>query len=307
MPQSNNNITIITANHYLAHTLQQAFDCQRWPALLKDWQTPDIVSLEQWLLRTWQLVGDGRTVLTDLQELHIWQHVISQHPATTTLLWPQQLACLVQEAWALVQAWQLDLAEFQPFSYLEMQLFCEWAETFKQYCHQHNFLSAAQLLPELLPLLSQSLAIEKQRILLAGFYDKYIYINKLFDCLKVKSYVDFTPLSTKAPHICSLLLNDQEQEITAMARFAQQLLQDQPTATIGCAVPNLNAMRQTVERIFQQVFSSHIVNYHQNITFPFHIVGGTPLSSSCLISCLINILELIKQEKKQDEIGRAHV
>src|SRR5260221_442756 len=46
----------------------------------------------------------------------------------------------------------------------------------------------------------------------------------------------------------------QREEIYAMARWAQQCLPQRSNQTIGCVVPNLPALRDTIEHVFTEVF-----------------------------------------------------
>ena len=108
------NTTILTPNRRLAAFLQNQYAVFEQSREHNIWATPDILPIDTWFKRCWQEFAAQNTQQTEqilpvFHQLLLFEQFIKQSAYGETLLQVSASAKLVQEAWRLVNQWELPL------------------------------------------------------------------------------------------------------------------------------------------------------------------------------------------------------
>jgi ATP-dependent helicase/nuclease subunit B len=288
------SVTILTGNRRLAHHLHINYDQYQQQQGKTAWETADILPWETWVERCWEeWSADGRVILNDFQEQLAWEHVIRETTDETLLQIPD-IAKNAKEAWKLLQEWNLTLSDLTHFADENTLLFITWAKAFRQFCHQRHGLDRASLLGQLTQILTTHSFRLPKRILLAGFDLFTPQQQQLLTLLQKYTKIESLPPTTlTAVKVSRLAVLNQEQEIYHMAAWAHQHWQINPPLRIACIVPELSNLRETVNRIFTELFAPAVLLPGNSKTdLPFNISIGKSLAEYPLVQDALKALTL---------------
>jgi len=308
----NNNTLILTPNRRLSATLLRHHHMKQTDKDCISWHTPVILPLQAWLQTTWQnhvmqqTAQNHPVLLTPDQEILLWQKILAESPENPLLLQTHTTAELASKAWTLLKFWQVDIQEKDLALTEDGQAFQRWAETFSTVCRESRWLDSSSL-PEIIrqKILSGDIPLPEQ-IELAGFTEMAPALQALFDAITqqgctVQSAAD-TKLTYQTAH--KICLADEETEIRTMARWARNLLEKQsktPVTTIGCIIPRLDTLRDSVLQIFSEVFSEDGTLTAHSESLPFNVSAGKKLSDwpairTALLLCKSTVSSLSDEE-----------
>jgi len=272
---------ILTANKRLAnwiahqyHDLQVSRNVSAWPSL-------DVLPLNAWLKRCFcdlqtKACGTPLTLLNPQQTLLLWQTIIRDQ-TDDALLSINATASAAQDAWNLLQKYNVSLHD--PELSLNDDDLCwkNWAETFAQTCKDNNWLDNASLIKFIN---SQLEHLNKPKhIILVGFLELTPAEQLLFD--KLDCEINFYQSRAHNQSVKRIGLTNIEDEIYAMASWAKQQLKN--SNNIGCIIPNLIENYNDVKRIFGETF---VDDTKYNISY------GNKLSNEPIIYAALEILSL---------------
>src|ERR1700676_3589947 len=104
-------MTIVTASSPLARSLRREDDVARRGAGEKVWESQDILPWDAWIARLWsEAIYEGaqqRLLLSNAQELVLWEQAVAASPEAEGLLNPAGAAQLASEARKLIYNWRL--------------------------------------------------------------------------------------------------------------------------------------------------------------------------------------------------------
>ncbi|MBF0283924.1 MAG: PD-(D/E)XK nuclease family protein, partial [Magnetococcales bacterium] len=298
---------LLTANRRLARHLRREFDARREQAGERLWETPQILPLGSWLSQQWDEWLDdappsgGPLLLTEWQETWLWERLVARSREGSELLDPTGAAQLAREAWTLLHQWHLplDAPEFDHSP--ESRAFRTWALRFQQQCAQRGWESPA-LLPDRLGRLPR-LPRPPERVLLAGFDRIPPQSRQLWDALEAQGIpvhaVSFPP---QRGSVARLAVADETEEMRLAARWCRNLLEQNPGAAIGVVVPNLEARRERIERMFSAVFRPALALSPESRPL-LHLSLGPPLASRPVIRDLLALLELAADRLPADRLS----
>ncbi len=250
---------ILTPNNRLAEHLQLAAP----------------LPIKTWLKNCWESLPHTKTLLTEFQELQIWQKLIAESSWGQQLLNMTATASLAQQAWQLMHEEDISLPAKSINFNEEVNQFIAWKNLFIDYCQAHHFISMSEIINEL----SKNLVnlTWPAKILLVNVDILPKQIAKFFTTLP--SQVSFVN-STLPTEIECYYYPDPEAELQAMASWASQMQEQYPEATIHCVIPNLTTIRPQVSRIFK------------NNSLQSNISGGYKFSEAPLIHSALQLLQL---------------
>src|ERR1700742_4824678 len=144
---------ILTANARAARSLHRRYAENRQSENVIAWPTPEILDLHSWLIQQWQsllLTGtEDRVLLSDLQELALWERVIAPKIEKLSLIEPARLAALAQDAYSLLTIYgnvdRLNQPTWMAEPFAEPEVFREWARSFQQECARHRWMPQCEL------------------------------------------------------------------------------------------------------------------------------------------------------------------
>lgn len=295
---------ILTANSRLSMYLRKNFDALQVAKGNSAWISPQILPLSSWIEQTWDHSSqDSRKVLTDFQELLLWEKIIRESPATAHLLNIQATAQLVKDTWKLLNQWLLPLKEIEEYPTQDVATFIHWVKEFQENCHSSHSVTRSELLPNLICKLPTSAIEISSKIFFVGFDDLSPAIQKLQQILRNQTSVEniqFAQDVDGSVFRCSFL--DKKQEIQEMARWAYDKLINNRTAIIGCILPNLSEKRAQINQIFQDVFfaESLLQYFHRP---PVNISASENLCHYPILEIALKILMLNHYEINLTDIS----
>lgn len=140
----------LTVNNRLARETERRYDQWRLSEGDHVWQTPAILSLSDWLERSWQrqsmLYTSNREQLLSIHaERLVWRDIIVQREADSPLMRVGQTAEMAREAYQLCHAYRLTQAELMSTRSAETAAFLGWRRDFDRLCAARRWVSRSQL------------------------------------------------------------------------------------------------------------------------------------------------------------------
>lgn len=283
---------ILTANNRLAnwivhkhHDLQISRGIATWPSL-------DVLPLNAWLKRSFhelqtKACGTPLILLNPQQTSLIWQAIVRDQ-TDNALLSINATAGSAQDAWNLLQIYNIELNDPQILQTDDNFCWKKWAETFMRICKENNWLDNANLIKFITSQI-ENLNIPKH-IILVGFLETTPTEQLLLDTLDCK--INFYRPHAHNQSVKRLALPSTENEIYTMANWAKQQLKT--SNNVGCIIPNLTEIYNDVQRIFGETFAD---NTKYNISY------GNKLSDEPIIYAALEILRLNIGKINIDDIG----
>ncbi|EKD55281.1 MAG: hypothetical protein ACD_60C00018G0006 [uncultured bacterium] len=299
----NSDTTILTPNRRLAATWLKQFNDREIQQKKLTWPTLDILPIQSWLERLWheyaaKEITNTFLLLSASQEAVLWEDILKKSPENNDLLQLGATAELAKSAFELLKLWNIDINHAALDFGEDSQAFKRWALEFKKICKKNNWLSIASLPAFLHKNLIENTINPPKKILLLGFTEIAPAYQKLLSaCQERGSEIgeDIPEKSSFKRSIQKIALPDQTTEIYSMARFAKSIYDTneiKPPHLIGCVVPSLETLRDTILRIFSDVFSENNTFTRDTTLLPFNISAGKNLNEFPVIKAALQFLKL---------------
>ena len=164
---------VVTASERAARSLALAFHRARRAEGLTAWPTPNIRDWQSFARSEWdERMGDGRVVLSPLQEQSLWARIVAHAAPEAVQLAgaSDRLAALAMDAHHLLCDYAPQLLKDNARIGWDQDagVFSGWLSAFNELCRDGKLVSAARLPLELSALLQADTA-ERPPLLLAGF------------------------------------------------------------------------------------------------------------------------------------------
>lgn len=298
----NRGATVVTANKRLATVTRHIFERANLDKGLDVWPTAKILPWTVWLQNTWEeamvsgVLAKPTLLLTPQQELHIWKDIITRAFVDNPLLQVNGTARQAGQAWQLMQTWQLTL-DADKFSHNDdSKEFNSWASEFETLCLQKNWLSLARLSDALHYHAKKGNLAVAHELVLFGF-DELTPQQQSFLSVLVASgcHITWLQLAGLQSKTARVACNDSHHEAEIAARWVRQCLVDKPKATIGIIIPDLQSKRTLIVRALDEALLPQALNPTElNVTRPYNVSLGLPLSSYPIINVALKILSLLQ-------------
>ncbi len=306
---------IITVNQRLARHLFDKVEQEYIKEGAVAWASPMIVSFDAWLLQCWQQRFDradseaahsliNKTLLTPEQALVLWERVI-RHASGTELLNVPATAKAASKARQLSVQWAIAEGESNDFlASVDIASFQQWHAAYKAELLQADWVDRVQLLKVVGELIDGEYLDAPQQIILTGF-DVYTPTQKacwaLLDAkgCRVSEFLPY--LTTSNAHVLTAI--DEKEEVALMAQWARERLNESPNSVIGIVVPELKAMRASIEAAFKATFYPSVV-YAVDVPFekPYNVSLGLSLSTYAPIQQSLRLLQFFSQPLALNEL-----
>lgn len=297
---------VITVNQRLARHLLEKVGRAYVNAGEAAWLSPVVMSFDVWLRECWTQRFDtpsraalvpalNKTLLTLEQSLVLWEQVIRKLSGVELLNIPAT-AKAASKARRFSLQWRIDSSnDFNTGA--DIARFKQWHKAYKDELSKGKWLDDAQLLAVVSDLMEQSCLPRPEEVILVGF-DVFTPSQKDYWALlesKGCAVSEYSP-NTKAcaPHV--FLAIDSKQEITVMAQWARERLEENPNTAIGIVVPELESVRQTLETAFKEAFypsATYAVDVLREK--PYNVSLGLPLLSYAPIQQTLRLLQFFNQ------------
>lgn len=263
----------------------------------------EIYALEDWLCLLWQQFPLAQEqLLTKMQSLLRWEHMIQVSKVGKRLLNTQQMAKVALDAWVSLHHWLAVDVLTQKAENKDQEVFCSWAKEYQSWLTERSMIDIAQLPQKLLLLLLKS---PSKKVLLYAFEEISPLMLDFFKMLKHQGWqIDYqeppalTPLQLKR-----FTFQKFEQELKSAALWAAQRVKKEK-AKIAIVIPNLTAERHKVETTFQKVLQPlQVCTPLMEVAKDFNISAALPLSQYPIIYAAIRFLKLMSEGTLADYIS----
>jgi len=287
------NTLMLTANKRLSrfiHERYRLFRHQQSDIEAIAFPSLNGLSYGGWIQQQWQrmllIAQTDKTLLTPVQELLLWESVISDSPDSPALLNVPATARMACEAWRLVNEWH-----WQAPDALD-SVFKQWVSRFQQVCNANQHLSIAEAPALIADAILQKSILVPDHILLYGFDEVTPAMRRVIEaCEQRHCEVEALTLAVKPAAVQRYEFQDAEQELRAAAEWARATVRRDPQLRVGIVVPELASQRARVERVFNRVFEPDYIFPQQPQHAPgFNLSAGQSLVQLPVIWVCLQLL-----------------
>ncbi|MGD2119649.1 MAG: PD-(D/E)XK nuclease family protein [Chromatiales bacterium] len=307
--QLSHGALLLTANKRLGNRLSSDYADWQMQQEQSVWPSPQILPLGAWLNQQLEnLIDQGNCELQLLsaeQEKLLWQDIIEQDTEQHYLMPATSMANNLQQAWQLIQQWQIAQSDLQQIDSPESLALQRWLLEFRRRCRSRQWLDRTQL-AELVGNAIHNEQIElPQQIIFTGFEDINHQQQQLFEQLQqagcqLSQHVDAS--RNRITH--TAVANSFNHELELAANWARQLLLSKPDSRIAIVVPSLNETRKQVYNCFQAVLHpERLAPPPWNRQDLFNISLGQPLSDYPLVHDALLVLGLLQHEFSRNDLN----
>lgn len=279
--------TILTPNRRLAINLTEEFNNYQINKQKIAWEKFNIQFIDEWLQQLFFSQSQNYILLTNYQEQLLWEKIISNSDFwKNNLTGLNSVSNIVQEAqtaWRLIQQWHLN-----PQQWLSLQLsenhsaFKSWANEFITICQKNYWVDKSNIINTLIvPEIIDELLLP-DKIVMVSFDYLYPQLNQFVDVIRDRGCkVVHFDTNNKNGYQYRVSFSNNEQELKSMALWANECIRKEPSAMVGCIVPNLETFRPQIEYTFNEI---------NGVNFDISI--GKPLAQFSIICDALKALKL---------------
>ncbi len=293
--------TLLTPNQRLSAALLRQHSQLQTKQNKSCWQSLDILPMPSWIKRLWdectsKRIGANPLLLSANQEAILWEILLRKSPESDSLLQVNATAELAMSAWELLKLWQVELNHPALTLTDDGRVFQTWAKQFQKLCRQHNWIDRNSIIDHIEKNLLEKIITPPAHIILVGFTEispQHQHLLKL--CEELGSKISHYNAAETALSIKKIALTDEETEIHHMARWAKAIYDEhlnKPPYLIGCVIPRLETLRETVLQIFSEIFAENNTFTLDHVLLPFNISAGKNLKAFPIVHTAIELLKL---------------
>ncbi len=282
---------VLTVNKRLARHLIACYDQQMLEAGSRAWQTATILSFEGWLQRSLAELDESWRLLEGFPALRLWEQLIEQasRGSELELLQISATARKAQEAhqWSIAYGLSLD---GQPLTEDQL-IFRSWQADYQAALQKHQWIDRAELSGRLYAAMAAGELPVPKQVLLVGFDQWSPELDGLQQLL-TRTGGQLTEIQQQnSPDSCcgTYACPDPTEEVERCARWVRHLL-DQGATSIGVVVPDLQARRAEIERIFRQQIDPAADLQLQDEETAFSLSLGAPLADQGPVYAALQLL-----------------
>ena len=304
------NSTYICATARLARALQSALNQAQIDAGQAQWQTPTVLTLQQWLqevgsfsMLSCEITADyfPANALNNFSEKLLWQAAIEQCLAKhelAALFDVPNLAQSAMEANLRLIDWQIgDDKISTDFMSSETRQFLRWRAVFHALCKKHDALEAARILPLQARLIASTKLPLPKNMLWLGFDRITPLEQSLIEALRAKNVnVTLHESSAESCKIAQTACDDINAECRAVVAWAKQQLSENPQANLAIISPVLANIRRPLADLLDYTFHLETLSDDEaDRIYDFSL--GLALSEQPLVRTALNLLRLSASRK----------
>lgn len=306
-------LLVLCATTRLAQSLQQGFGNRMVDEGKSRWHALDAMTLDQWFsaLEEEILLRDAaasdrfsRRVLNNFQAQLLFELAITEDLQDSVDIFDiSALAANALEAHQIATLWNIALDDV--FASEEQRKFVKWRRRFLALCEAKACIDAATHTQHLLAQLDSGAPRLKlpDWVVFAGF-DRFTPVETALKSILATRGVSLGELqeAVQPDSVRVLSLPDTRAEIHAAAVWAAQCLQSHPKARIGIVVPNLSALRNTIQDTFDRTLAPAAYRTSlAELPRPYNISLGIPLTEYPIVGAAFELLGLMLKQNKAEQ------
>ena len=285
---------VITVNRRLARDLAERFARRRVEAGDPWWETPAVLPLSAWLVaRHDEALTSGastRARLSALVAQRRWTALVARrHEA---LLDVDNAAREAVRAWQLGHAWDC-LPSGDDYLSDDQFAWKRWGDAYAEELDDDDLVDVATLPDHVAELVAAGAIGAPARVVLAGFLAPTPQQRRIVAALvgagtEVLRIADGEPSTPRC-----VAWPDDATELRAIADAVRARLQAEPDAVLGVVVPDLDARRTEVLRVFDRRFFPLLAPHEiERVGRPYDVSLGRPLSDAPPVRAALLALRL---------------
>jgi len=302
---------VVTANQRAARTLTALFDEQKRRAGLTNWQPAAILPWDAWVTDLWRtLLLRGETtelLLNRSQEHKLWRDILASDPELAhSLRSPDSMAEIAADAWRLLLHYDGRKRLNERWIHPETKAFQRWTAEFERRCRTMQLLSRSALEEALKIKVKEGRLPSPGLIALVGFDELTPAQERLIESITTSgAEVERLPVAVTTEGRSLTHAADETQEIAAAARWARNLIKEDPSTRIAFIVPSLDSRRGAIDRIFRQILSPELEDIQApNHREPYEFSLGVPLSETPMIRAALNLARWPSSSLPLEQVSR---
>lgn len=282
----------------LARAIRQDFEDALTPGRVME--SPRIYTVDKWLEDLWReqaIRETGPTLLSDVQQLHLWRRVILESEEADRLLQVSAAARLAMEAWSVLHAWRIPWTSSALEQTDDTAAFYRWSRRYAQICEQKKWTDRARFAEDIPPC--------GLNVALAGFAGGVNpALRSTLDRIAAgwREIEAFEPATS--PMAGSAEFQTVSDEVRAAAEWAREVLRANPEARVCVASTDLGSQKRLFERVFLEVFHPDQLCFESaREDRAFAVSGGDPLAAHPLVHSALLALRLAKGDLTLADAG----
>lgn len=293
---------ILTPNFRLARKIEEAWQLDQIQSGIKSWLRPNILALEGWFDQLWHQLLDSAydralagAPLSPEKERWFWETVIAGDNSLAANINPDSFIDIARKGWQLLHQWQVDTDTLNRYDHSGLSHLIDWGQAVEREISASGYISSTARLATIEASFREDWLNPVDKIVLTGFQTlppRVKAILSLATQALVSAPLGHRPAGTK--HLVPA--QNIDEEISAAARWADNLRQQDPAARIGIVIPQLSALKDRVERIFlHQLEPTWCL---PNVTYrepPYNISAGVPLAGTPMIATALELTRLLSE------------
>lgn len=296
-------LTVLTPNRRLAQALEAEVDAHHLAAGRASWEAPDVLLFSAFVERCHDeaLHTDAGAalphLLSDAASRLVWEEAIRASRWAKGLVSIPATARLASEGWSLAHAWRIDGALEGQAHGEDAEAFIAWSQDYVRRTEREGLTEAARL-PALVTPHLHSLALPRAVVvhafdLLTPQQQDFLEALARTGVAVERSLPHAGPRPTRDP--LRVTLETPRDELEHAAHWARSRLEawkGQHPPRIGVVVPDLEARRREVARVFFRTFVPAGVVPGERAAPLFNLSIGEPLSRYPLVDAALALLGL---------------
>jgi ATP-dependent helicase/nuclease subunit B len=299
---------ILTSNNRLATKIRQAWGHHQQQNGNTIWPNPEVHAIEHWLNECWLRCCDSGaksalagTIVSRQIEQMLWEQIIDEDTEKPDNLLPASFSLLAQNSYNITQRWQIPLSRLKH----ESSLLHRWSQAFRHKLKKYSLVTSADSTLTVLEAYKNETLPQLSRIVTVGFDSIPPLYQSVIQSASAETTQHQVTEKQLQAHIKRTQFHDEEQELMAVAAWADQKQLANPTHRIGIVIPELARTRPQVERIFRQQLEPDYQHPNQPRSAPrFNISAGIPLSTTPMVASALLLLSLNRRQLPLEDFCR---
>lgn len=289
----NQGFAVITASQRQAHALKMDYAYSMLEQGKKVWRTPEVFTWQIWIRKYWDHHSEhsSKVLLNTFQLKLIWQSIIESSAYTRDILQVDTIIDTAIEAYDTCLEWDIEIFPKDIFLNSDVLAFKTWVQAYQEKLLDNNWIDPSVLTRELI---AADFTPQTKGIVVYG-YDKLTTQQvKFIDYLKNKKFeIIIFKSEDRNESTAYNSYSQPEDELRAAANWARQILINDPGASIGIVVPDLNSRRESVCAIFDAVLHPDwAIREPGTFQRQYSIAPGRPLFVYPMVHAAIEVLSL---------------
>lgn len=287
---------IVTPNRRLAATLNQLYQSYMRRMNLSCWETPQILPYSTWVQTMWRKHNTYNQdepcyLLNSLQEHRLWESLIRTNSSDLLLLQISETADLIKSAYQLLIQWQVDMND-PAFELTEdARTLSQWIRTYMNHCDTNGYIDQSTTEIALFQQIGNGVIAPPKALFYVGFTELTpSQTNVASICRENQCLVEIYSPPSINQQCARISLEQFDDEITTIARWAKRISEIEPDAVIGCIIPSLANKRDRIKQLFDEVFSTNQSTDHEVSNDHYNLSAGKKLYQYPLIQTALFLI-----------------